>query len=52
MTGLVALFVFGAFTLGIAVGFTLAWPWGYEQGQESVTSQGQTIYSSTEEEQP
>lgn len=51
LTGLVALFVFGAFTLGLAVGFTLAWPWGYEAGQDDLTGASITIYSS-EEEQP
>ncbi len=46
--GFVLLLMTGCLIAGLALGFAIAWQWGYEAGQDSVTGQDQTIYSTEE----
>jgi hypothetical protein len=49
INGFVLLLLTGALVIGLALGFTIAWEWGYQAGQDSVTGEDtQAIYSTEE----
>ena len=51
INGAVLLLMLGSLLCGLALGFAIAWRWGYEQAEDDILTQREdrTIYSTEEQ---